>query len=76
MDVFTILDQVSLQSVVKVLLIILLLVYSLFAMLMMRQIAAMTKAVHMADDYVIRGLGVLHFIFAMVVLMLALFVST
>jgi hypothetical protein len=40
----------------------------------MRQVGAMTKAVTMKDDFVIRILGVLNFVFALVVLLLAVFI--
>ena len=75
MDIFAFLDAFSLVLLVRVLIIILLIVYSVFALLMMRQISAMTKAVQMQDDFLIRGLGVMHFVFAVVVLVLALLVG-
>ena len=75
MDIFAFLDAFSLVLLVRVLIIILLIVYSVFALLMMRQISAMTKAVQMQDDFLIRGLGVMHFVFAVVVLGLALMVG-
>ena len=65
-------EGITLLLVVKVLIVILLGVYSVFALLMMRQIAAMTKAVTMRDDYIIRLLGVIHFIFAILVLVIAI----
>ena len=55
-------------------LVMLLAVYAVFAMLMMRQIAAMTKAITMRDDYIIRILGILNFGFAIVVLLMAIFI--
>lgn len=76
MDVFRLLDGLSLMLVVKVLVVTLLGVYTIFALLMMRQIVAMTRAVQMQDDYLIRGLGGLHFIFACIVLVIALLVGT
>lgn len=65
-------EGITLLLVVKGLIVVLLLVYSVFALLMMRQIAAMTRAVTMRDDYIIRLLGVIHFIFAILVLVIAI----
>lgn len=62
----------TLLSFFKILLVILLGVYAVFAGLMMRQIAAMTKAITMKDDYIIRILGFIHFVFASLVLLFAL----
>lgn len=76
MDAFAIIDSFNFSLVVKLMFVVLLLVYSLFAMLMMRQISSLTKAVQMKDDYIIRGLGILHFGFAMIVLVIALLVRT
>ncbi|EKD80331.1 MAG: hypothetical protein ACD_40C00133G0001 [uncultured bacterium] len=71
MDPIGILQSITLLGVVKVMMGILLLVYAIFALLMMRQIAAMTRAVAMKDDLVIRMMGVFHFGFAIVVLVMA-----
>lgn len=76
MDPTALLGGFSLMLVVKSLLVILLSVYGVFALLMMRQITAMTKAVMMQDDYIIRGLGVLHFGFAVIVWLLSLVSTT
>lgn len=72
MDSLALLDGFSLMWFVKFLLVSLLTVYAVFALLMMKQISAMTKAVQMQDDYIIRGLGALHFGFAVIVLILSL----
>jgi hypothetical protein len=74
MDLLPIIQSITVLSVVKFLIVTLLLVYSIFAMLMMRQVAAMTKAVTMRDDFVIRLLGILNFVFAIVVLLLSIFI--
>lgn len=71
-----ILDSITFLFIVKVLLLIMFSVYGLFAMLMMRQIGAMTKAVQMQDDYVIRFLGIAHFGFAIIVWFITLFLTT
>ncbi|GAB4026391.1 MAG: hypothetical protein Fur0011_1960 [Candidatus Microgenomates bacterium] len=72
MEFLLFLDGSSLMLFVRFLLITLLSVYAIFALLMMKQINAMTKAVQMQDDYIIRGLGALHFGFAVVVWLLSL----
>jgi hypothetical protein len=41
---------------------------------MMKQVAAMTKAVTMKDDFVIRILGVLNFVFAVLVFLIAILI--
>ncbi len=74
MDPIAIVQSITYLSVVKFLLVTLLLVYSVFALLMMKQVGAMTKAVTMRDDYVIRILGILNFVFAIVVLLLSVFI--
>lgn len=68
-------EWINLLLIVKGMLVILLSVYTLFAYLMMRQIKAMTKAVQMQDDYIIRALGMIHFGFALVVLVISLVVT-
>lgn len=72
MDILAVIQAITFLDLVKFLIVLLLLVYTVFALLMMRQVAAMTKAVAMKDDFVIRLLGVAHFGFAMVVLVVAL----
>jgi hypothetical protein len=74
MDPILILESITLLSITKVLIVILLLVYVIFALLMMKQVSAMTKAVTMKDDFVIRILGVLNFVFAVLVFLIALFI--
>ncbi len=74
MDPILILESITLLSITKVLVIVLLLVYVVFALLMMKQVAAMTRAVTMKDDFVIRILGVLNFVFAVLVFLIALLI--
>lgn len=74
MDFITFFQSITLLDITKVLLVSLLLVYMLFALLMMKQISAMTKAVTMKDDVIIRTLGVLNFVFATVVFLIAIFI--
>lgn len=73
-DILLFFDGITLLLVVKILLVTLLSVYAVFAGLMMRQVSAMTKAVTMKDDFVIRILAISHFVAAIVVLLLALFI--
>lgn len=73
MDIFTLIGSITALDIVKFMVVTLLIVYSVFALLMMRQVAAMTKAVSMRDDYIIRILGVLNFGFAILVLIMAIF---
>jgi uncharacterized membrane protein len=72
MDPLNALQSITLLGIFKVMLIVLLGVYGVFAGLMMRQIGAMTKAVTMKDDFLIRLLGLIHFVFALLVLFVAI----
>lgn len=74
MNMFSLIESITVLSIVKVMLVMLLIVYAVFAMLMMRQVSAMTRAVTMKDDYIIRILGILNFGFAIFVLLMALFI--
>jgi len=74
MDIITVVQSITFLGVVKFLMVILLLVYAVFALLMMKQVSAMTKAVTMRDDFVIRILGILNFSFAILVLLMAVFI--
>jgi hypothetical protein len=74
MDLLGIIQSITFLDIVKFLIVTLLLVYSIFALLMMRQVGAMTKAVTMRDDFIIRLLGILNFVFAIVVLLLSIFI--
>lgn len=72
MDPLNVLQAITLLGIFKVMLIVLLGVYAVFAGLMMKQIGAMTKAVTMKDDFLIRLLGLIHFVFAVLVLLVAI----
>ena len=72
MDPILLLESITLLAIVKLLIVTLLIVYAVFAFLMMKQVAAMTKAVVIRDDGVIRVLGMLNFGFAMIVLVLSI----
>lgn len=74
MDIITVVQSIKFLGVVKLLIVMLLLVYTVFALLMMKQVSAMTKAVTMRDDFVIRILGILNFGFAILVLLMAVFI--
>lgn len=67
---------ITILLIVKVMLATLLFVYVVFAMLMMRQIVAMTRAVAMQDDFIIRIIGILHFVMALIVWIISLFLQT
>lgn len=71
MEIFDIIQSITMLSIVKFLLVTLLGVYAVFALLMMKQVAAMTKAIQMKDDYVIRILGILNLGFAVLVLIMS-----
>lgn len=72
MNLLTVLESITFLLIIKVLVVVLLIVYSIFAFLMMKQIGAMTRAVSMKDDFIIRVLGILHFAFAALTLLLAI----
>lgn len=72
MNLITLLQSITFLGVLKFLLAILLLVYAVFALLMMKQVSAMTKAIAMRDDFVIRVLGIINFCFAIGVFLMAL----
>ena len=61
MDLITLVQSITFLGILKFLLVTLLLVYAVFALLMMKQVAAMTKAIAMRDDFVIRMLGIINF---------------
>lgn len=74
MDTIGVIQAITYLDVVKFLIVTLLLVYAIFALLMMRQVSAMTKAVTMRDDFVIRILGILNFCFAILMCAIAIFI--
>lgn len=73
MNLLSIIQSITFLGIVKFFLVTLLVVYSVFSLLMMRQIASMTRAVTMQDDFVIRLLGIANFVFAIIVLLMAIF---
>ena len=72
--VLSFVEGLTILSFVRFLLTLLLLVYAVFAGLMMKQIGAMTKVVTMKDDFVIRAIGAVHFGLSVVVLLMAIFI--
>lgn len=72
MDIFEIFSSITMLVVVKILIIILMGVYVVFAFLIFRQIGVMTRAVTMRDGYVVKVLGTLHLLFAILTLIVAL----
>ena len=74
MNFLSLLEKITFLGILKFLIVTLMFVYSVFALLMMRQIAAMTKAVTMRDDFFIRLIGILNFCFAILVFLMAIFI--
>lgn len=74
MDLIGALQSITILFVVKVMLIMLLGVYAVFAGLMMRQISAMVKAVTIRDEFIIRALGIGHFVFAIIMFLLTIII--
>ncbi|MFH2019070.1 MAG: DUF5657 family protein [bacterium] len=73
-EIISIFESITVLAIVKLMIVILLLVYNVFAYLMMRQTRAMNKAVEIGDGFIIRILGISHFIFAVLVLLVAVIV--
>jgi len=65
---------VTMLGIVKWMVVIFLLVYNVFAFLMMRQTKVMTKAVSMRDDYLVRIFSIAHFVFAGLTLLLSILI--
>jgi hypothetical protein len=74
MDPIAILQSITLLLVVKVLVVALLAIYAIFAGLMMTQIGAMTRAVVIKDGFIMKILGIIHFAFALLILLGAIFI--
>lgn len=74
MEIFDLIQPITMLSIVKFLIVTLLGVYAVFALLMMKQVSAMTKAVQMSDDYVIRILGIVNLGFALLVFIISLLI--
>ena len=73
-NILTVLDAFTLLGLVKILMIILFGVYAIFAGLIVTQVGAMNKAVVIKDGFIMRILGLLHFAFAILVLLMAIFI--
>lgn len=67
-------DNFTILTLVKLLVVVLLGVYGIFAGLMALQIKSMTKAITMKDDFLIQILGFLHLFFAIMVFLMAVFI--
>lgn len=61
--------ETYLLLLVRILLTLLAMVYTVFAVLMSRQIGIMTRAVSMKDSVAITFFGYLHLVFALIVLL-------
>lgn len=71
-EIFYWLESVTLLGIFRWLMLLFLLVYTIFAYLIVRQARVMTRAVSMKDDYVIRAAAAAHFVMAILVLVLAI----
>lgn len=70
----TVLNSITILAVVKALSVVLMLVYTVFAYLIVKMAKSMTKAVTMKDDYIIKVLAAAHFVFVVLVLLMTLVV--
>lgn len=68
------LDNLSVLSFVKVFFIVGLGLYAFFAYLMLRQVGVMSRAVEMQDEYIVKIIGIAHFLLAVFILLIALLV--
>ena len=73
-DIFLFVDGFSPLILVKVLLVIGVLVYLMFALLISRQINLMGNAIRMRDDFVIKIIGFSHLVYTILVLIIVLLV--
>lgn len=73
-NLFIAMESVTLLMIWKLLIILLLGVYMVFAGLMAKQIGSMIRAVTIKDDFVIRILGTGHFVFAVLVFLIAILI--
>jgi hypothetical protein len=67
-------ESITLLGITRWLMTIFLVVYTIFAYLMMRQVKIMIKAVSMKDDYIIKIFSIGHFAFAMIVLIMTILI--
>lgn len=67
-------DSFTVLTLVKILLVILLGIYAIIAGLMITQIASMNKAIVIKDGFIMKILGLLHFSFAILVFLMAIFI--
>lgn len=73
-NILAIFDGFTILMLVKWMLVILLGVYSVIAGLMVTQIGAMNRAVVIKDGFIMKILGWLHFAFAVMVFLMAIFI--
>ncbi len=71
-NIFVIFESITLLSIWKALILMLLGLYVVFAGLMAKQISSMIRAVTMKDDVVIRILGIGNFLLAISVFLIAM----
>lgn len=70
-DVLAILENLTVLTFVKLMLVVGLVVYAFFAFLFMRQIGLMNRALQTNEETLVRILGIAHFILAIFVLFIA-----
>lgn len=72
--ILSVFDGFTIFTLVKILLVILLGIYSIVAGLMVTQIRSMNRAIVIKDGFIMKILGWLHFGFAILVLLMAVFI--
>lgn len=73
-QVFSFFEGFSPLILVKLLLIAGVIVYSMFALLMSRQINLMGRAISMKDDFVVQIIGIAHLVYTLLVLLIVILV--
>lgn len=67
-------DGFTILTLVKILITILMGIYVIIAGLMVTQIGSMNRAVVIRDGFIMKTLGLLHFAFAILVFLMAIFI--
>ena len=71
--ILSLFDGFTIFTLVKILIVLLLGIYSIVAGLMVTQIKSMNRAVVIKDGFIMNALGLLHFGFAILVFLMAIF---
>lgn len=69
-----IINSITMLDIVKVMIIVLVVVYNVFAFLMLKMASSMTRSVQIKDGVIVNTLALAHFIFAVIVLILSIVV--